>query len=425
MSQNKITIKNQPEYGYFLSEILGSRIFLGGKKIGKLTDLVIKENGVLPVVTHLFISRPFGETSLIPWEKVISIKSGKIEIVVDRLEDCEKEPSEEAILLRDHILDKKVLDLGEREVEVVYDIKLVLKNNKLYVSDVDLSRYGLLRRLKMKGLANFIYRLAEDIREQTISWTYIEPLPSNIGRFKGDVKLNILREKLSDMHPVDLADVLEQLDHEQRVALFDGLEQEQASDTLEEIDPYVQRDLVSSLKREKAAQLINDMTTGQAADVLAVLPGSEAKPILDLLDQENKTKIQFILEQQDEHILNYATSDILKFYPDQTVEKVQDEYRLAAKGKDVIMYLYVVDPEDHLKGVIDIKELLQANDEALLKDVMVDNLIHLEPESTLKDASEMFTRYGFRAIPILDENQKILGVVTYRDVMNLKHRFLE
>src|SRR5271157_3043236 len=102
MSQNQITIKNNLEQGYFLSEILGSRIFLGGKKIGKLTDLVIKENGVLPVVTHLFISRPFGETSLIPWEKVISIKNGKIEIALDKLEDCEKEPTEEAILLRDH-----------------------------------------------------------------------------------------------------------------------------------------------------------------------------------------------------------------------------------------------------------------------------------------------------------------------------------
>lgn len=425
MNDNSSTNKSQPEQVFFLSEVLGSRIFLADKKIGKLTDLVIKENGVLPIVTHLFISRPFGETSLIPWEKVTQINPRRIEIMIDRLEDCEKEPGEEAILLKDHILDKKVLDTGEREVEVVYDIKLVLRNNKLYVSDVDLSRYGLLRRLKLKGLADFIYRLAEDIQEQTISWTYIQPLPSNIGRFKGDVKLNILREKLSDMHPADLADVLEQLDHEQRVALFDGLEQEQASDTLEEIDPNVQRDLVSSLSKEKVAGLVDDMTPGQAADVLSVLPGSDADDILEMLSPENARKVRAIIEHQEENILNFTTHEFLTFSADKTAEQVLDEYRFAARGKDQVMYLYVVDTEGKLLGIADIKEVLQADENTLLKDIMTEDVISLDSDSTLREAFRMFTRYGFRALPVTNEDGIIVGVVPYRDIIGLKHTFVE
>ncbi len=423
---NTITtpLKTRNEQGYFLSEILGAKVLMHGKKIGRLNDLVIKENGTLPVVTHLFIGRPFGETSLVSWEAVKSFAAKAIEIDVD-LARCEKEPEDRAILLRDNILDKKALDMDGHEVEVVYDVRLVDRNHKLYVSDVDLSRYGLLRRMGLKGLANFIYKLAESIQEQTISWKYIQPLPSRLGRFHGDVQLNVLKEALSDMQPVDVADILEELDHDQRVAIFEELEPEHASDTLEEISPNVQRDLVSSLKVEKAAQLINEMTPAQAADVLAVLPGDVAKDILELLEPENIQKIQPILEQQEQNILNYATLDILKVSPEMTAEQVQDQYRVMAQGKDVIMYLYVVDAQDRLLGVLDVKELLQSDSQACLRDIMIEQVISLDADSTLREASAMFTRYGFRAIPVLNEQRQILGVVTYRDVMNLKHRFIE
>ncbi len=187
----------------------------------------------------------------------------------------------------------------------------------------------------------------------------------------------------------------------------------------------MQRDLVSSLRKEKAALLIDEMTPGQAADVLAALPSAEANIILKLLNEEKARKIQSILEKQEENILCFATLNFLKFVPDMTVEQAREEYQRIAKGKDVIMYLYVVDSQNKLLGVIDIKELLLADDEALLKDIMVTGIISLKPESTLKEASAMFARYSFRAIPVTDENNKINGVVLYRDVMNLTHHFLE
>ena len=135
-------------------------------------------------------------------------------------------------------------------------------------------------------------------------------------------------------------------------------------------------------------------------------------------------KIQSILEKQEVKIIDFSVSEYVKFTPDKTVLQARRSYQRLAKVKDVIMYLYIVDEQEKLAGVIDIKELLRANDEAFLKDIMVDKVISLTPESTLKEASEMFARYGFRALPITDENNKILGVIPYRDVMNLKHLFL-
>ena len=413
------------EQAFFLSELLGARVFVAGKRVGKLTDLVIKENGALPVVTSLCVALPFGESALVPWDKVESIGSKQVIIAADSIAPFHGEPEENAVLLKDHILDKKAIDMEGRELEVVYDIKLALKNRRLYVTDVDLSRYGLLRRMGLARLADLIYNLAETIRDQTVSWKYIQRLPDNIGRFRGDVKLNVLKEKLAEMHPVDLADILEQMDPEQRVEIFEKLDPEQASDTLEEIDPNAQRDLVESLRIEKVAQLIDEMTTGQAADVLSALSASEADAILERLNPENAHKVRAIMEHHEENILDFATQDYIAFPPERTVEQAQDDYRLAARGKDVVMYIYVLDTERRLLGVLDIKELLQAEEKALLRDVMVDNVIVLESDSTLKKAAELFARYEFRAIPIVDEERKVLGVVTYRDVMGLKHRYVE
>jgi magnesium transporter len=418
--------RSPPDQVFFLSRVIGARVMLRGKKIGTLADLVITETGKVPEIRQILVTRPFGKPPLtIPWEKVGSMETRELTVDIPDVKEFEGEPAENAVLLKDHILDKKVLDMEDREVEMVYDVKMVKKNQRLYATDVDTSRYGLLRRIGLAGLANFIYSLAEKIKDQTISWTYIQPLPTQIGSFRGDVKLNILREKLEGLHPVDLADILEDLDPDQRRMIFDGLSQEHASDTLEEIEPMVQRELISTLNKDKVIQLIDLMTPGQAADLLSVLPAPESAGILDSLKAENRKKVRAILEKQEEKVINFTTAKILKFPPDKTVGEAQNEYDRAAKGKDVIMYLYVVDSVDTLLGVIDIKELLLAPDNAPLKDVMMDAVISLKPESTLKEASLLFARYDFRAIPVLDDQDRILGVVPYRDVMNLTHHFLE
>ncbi len=411
---------------FFLSELLGRRLWSNGKRIGRLSDLVIVETEKLPYVTHLIVNRSFGYPSLlIPWDRVKAIGKREITAHLESIVQYEQGPPSGALLLRDYVLDKKVVDLEDREVEVVYDVKLVLRNRILFVTEVDFSRYGLLRRIHLKWLANLLASFGRDLKDETISWLYIQPLPTQIGSFKGDVKLKILRERLSRIHPVDLADILEDLEPAQRIAIFSELDTEKASDTLEEIDPHVQRELVSSLAPERVVQLINEMTPGQAADLLSALPSADAQDLLTLMNNEKSRKVHSILEKQEENILNYTTSKFLQFPPDITVKDAQQEYQQTARGKDVVMYLYVIDDEGVLGGVIDIKELLQANDDARLRDIMVSPVISLETQSTLKEAFMLFSRYDFRALPVKSEDEKMVGVVPYRDVMNLKHHFVE
>ena len=271
----------------------------------------------------------------------------------------------------------------------------------------------------MKRLANWI---SEQRQETTVSWLYVQALPEHIGAFKGHVKLNVLKENISDIHPVDLADILEELEGDQRLAVFKELETEHASDTLEEVEPRVQRELIHAIDKQRAAQLIDAMSPGQAADILAALPTSEADELLLLMDRENATKVQRIIDQHDENILLFSTQQFMKMLVSTPVDSVMVNFRTIARDMDVIMYVYVVDEHGVLKGVVDFRELLAAEPDQLLGEIMTDKFIALNQDDTLHDATVLFTRYGFRAIPVVDAQETLLAVVSYRDIRGIKPR---
>jgi CBS domain-containing protein len=419
-------VRNSVEETLFLTQLIGVRAYVGNRKIGKVGDVVAVDQGKVAEVTHLQIVRPFGEPPLlVPMAKVRSLTPREIVLDIGDPREYVRPIAPEEVPLRDYLLDKKILDTDDREVEVVYDVRLAFTGGHIYVVDVDISRYGLLVRLGLKGLAAFLYRRAGAARKRLIPWSYVQSLPPQLGTLEGNLKLNILKEKLSDIHPVDLADILEELDSSQRALLLGGLETEHASDTLEEIDPAVQRDIVFSLSKERVAELIREMTPGQAADIISVLPAAEKRAIMKLLEPAQAAKIDEIMEKQDTTILNFATPNFLKCSPETTVEQARNQLRDTAKSTDVVMYFYIVDESGKLLGVVDIKEVFVAQDTERLKDLMVENVISLDKDATMKQAADMFLRYGFRALPITDGNDIILGVVPYRDVMNLKHRILE
>ena len=411
---------------FFLSEIIGARALCNGRKLGKLADVIAVDQGKLAEITQLQIKPPFGDPAMIvPYSAVRSLSCREVIVELADARSYVREPAPDEVLVSDYLFDKKVLDIEDREVEVVYDIRLLKRNGKLYVTDVDISRFGLLRRMGMKSLAKIFYQRAGEEKKQLIPWSYVQALGSNLSSLQGELKLNILKEALSEIHPVDLADIVEELDSEQRVTLLEGLEPSRASDTLEEIDPAVQRDIVFALKKERVAQLIGEMTPGQAADILSVLPSDEKRTILKLLDSKLVDKIDEIIEEQEANILNFTTSKFLKCSGEMTADDTLRLFRKNARGMDVVMYFYITNETGKLLGVLDIKELLMAEPASRLKDLMVENVISLKCDCTMKEAETTFLRYGFRALPVVDENEVLQGVVPYRDIMYLKHRMLE
>ena len=410
------------EHEFFLSEILDRRVFAKTKRIGRLRDLAIIETGKLPEVTQVVVERPYGYPALtIPWDKVLLISNNEVvlDIGEENLAQFERAPQEHLILLHDHILDKKIIDMDDHAVEVFYDVKLALQNGKLYAAEVDYSRYRALRRLGLHKLAKL---LADRNKQNRVSWLYVQPLPEQLGSFSGSIKLKVPKAKLNEIHPVDLADILEELEGGQRVALFNALDPEQASDALEEIEPPVQRQLIHAIEKERAAMLINEMSPAQAADILAILPRDEAGAILKLIDQEKSSKVEHIIGEHNEQILLYASLQLIRLPATTPAAEVLDRYRELATGKDVVMYVYVTDASGVLKGVVDIREIVAAEPGQTLGDIMTEHVIALPKDATLRDARMLFERYDFRALPITDESDQLLGAVSSRDVRALRPR---
>ena len=365
---------------FLLTDLLGRKVRAGGRSIGRLGDLVAVEAGRVPEITHLLVRRRFGHKPLlVSWARVTALDVGSGAVVdIDQVERFEGEPGEGQVCLADHVLDKKVLDCDDDEVEVVYDVRLTARNGLLYATDVDCSRAGFLRRVGLKRVSNFIRGLADSISSNSdiIPWTYVQRLPPSIGSFKGNVKLSVLKEKLPEIHPVDLADILEELEQEQRLAIFSALDTEQASDTLEEIEPGCSAELVSSLSIERTAELVEAMTPAQAADLLAALPGPDVDLILEGIGPaEVAERIRFLLEHHEEQISAYTTLRTIAYRPEAVVRDVVRTYRTLARTADVVMYVYVTDAEGVLLGVVDIRELLQAQLSDRLAEIMTINMV--------------------------------------------------
>ncbi len=427
---------------YHLSDFMGIGVFSNNEKIGAIDDFVIVDKDKVAVVTHICVERSFGRPKLfVPWDNVKEISLKKAVVEITAAESLAHPLPGNPVLLKDFILDKKVLDVAEREVEVVYDILLSLRNHILLVVEVEISRFALLRRMGLGWLSNLLYRSAlrtsanaqvggapieRRQSHRTVPWSYVQALTENIESFKCNIKLKILKDQLSKIATPDVADILEELDPEQRTAVFHELDTDHASDTLASLNPKFQRDLVATLKKEKAAQLINEMTPGQAADLLAVLPLSEVQSILKLLDPANVVKIQNILQEQEAKIVDFTDSDFLKFSPETTVAQARAALQRAVRehNRDAIMYLYVLDAEGKLLGIVALSELLLADDQTELHVIMRKEVIKLSPENTMKEASKLFARYGLRAIPVLDGVGKMIGILPYRDVLNLRQKDL-
>jgi magnesium transporter len=410
------------ETEFFLSEILGRRVFVKKRRIGRLSDLAIVETGKFPEVTHVVVDRPYGYPALtIPWENVLLISNHEVvlDVAEELLGQFERAPRDSRILLHDHILDKKILDMDDHEVEVVYDVKLVLQNGKLYAAEVDFSRYRALRRLGLHRLAKL---LADRNRDNRVSWLYVQPLPEQLGSFAGNIKLKVSKAELNEIHPVDLADILEELEGGQRVALFNALDAAQASDALEEVEPRVQRQLIHAIEKERAAMLINEMSPAQAADILAILPRDEAGAILKLIGREKSLKVAHILGEHDEQILLYASPELIRLPLTTPAAEVLNRYRELTTGKDVVTYVYVTDAAGTLKGVVDLREIVAAEPGQTLGDLMTEHVIALPKDATLRQAVMLFERYNFRALPVIDENDHLLGAVLSRDLRALRPR---
>jgi len=402
----------------FLSEILNRRVINAeGKVIGKVVDLRAKLGELFPAVVYVYVRQKEPQKRLaFPWHTVESISGNVIRLKQDAEEQCvDLRIKEGEILLRDEILDKQVVDTYGAKIERANDLHLLLTGNELRLVHVDFGIRGIFRRLRwlryVDALTNWFF--AYQIPDRLLSWKYIQPLSHDPQ--KKALKLNLTHRKLSEIHPSDLADILEELDKHKRSYVFHALDVETQADALEEVNPETKLSLIEGLSDEHASDVIEEMEPDQAADLLSNLPEEKKNELIEGMERDKRVELEELLKFEEGTAGSIMTPDFIACLQTDTVGKAREIFKRSTDPLDNISYIYVKDHQEKLVGVITLRELILNQPETPVDSFMNRRLVKLKADDSVKEVAETFKKYKFLALPVVDEEDRMKGIITLRD----------
>lgn len=411
---------NEPPAGaqdfqvFWFSELLKRPVCAGKIKdcIGKLTDLVFRLSDPYPEAVGIYLEHGWGHpTEFIPWDRVVKIESDAIFV---------KPPEESTsypafvdqpgwILLDEHLMGRTILDMDGRRIEVVNDVHLLESKGRVIIIHVDISFNGFLRRWRL-GKVRWV-------KDQLISWKYVQPLSLEDAVATDTVSLSVTRKEIRELPSEDLADALEVLSGEEQQAFFSALDSEKAAETLTQVEPRAQRQLIANLRKERARTILLELSVPQLADLLSVLPHDDKVEMMELLPKEEAERIHTILSDREATARVLMSADYVTFPKETTVGEVLGAIRHSEWEHSSISYFYVVDEENVLEGVVDLRELVLSPDPARLGEIMASPVVSAEEDDTQEDIVELFAKYHYRMIPVVDPRDHLLGVIHYKDIM--------
>ncbi len=399
----------------YFSNLLKKPICAGKIKdrIGKLTDLVFALKEPYPEVVGLYIDHGWGTpTEFVRWEKVNKIEDDAI-FVKPPDEGKSYPPFVDQpgwMLAEQHLMGRTILDIDGRRTEVVNDIQLLDAMGRLLLVNVDTSLNGILRRWGLGGV--------RWVKDNLISWKYVQPLSIEDSIATDKVSLSVTRKQLLELPSEDLADALEELHGEEQAALFSALDSEKAAETLVETEPRAQRQLVANLRKERARTILSEMSVPQLADLFSVLPHDDMTDLMELLPVEKAARIRTILSEGEVTARDLMCSDYLAVPKETQAGPLLERIRHSGLDHETISYIYVVNDGDlTLLGVVDLRELVLAQDATLIEEIMRSPVVTAEEETLREDLVQLFSKYHYRMIPVADRQDHILGIIRYNDIM--------
>ena len=409
----------------FLSDLLGRRVVdHSGAPLGKLVDLKVKMGEIFPKVNALLIGRRRERQILISldWAAVQSLNGNMVTLkegAADSFRPAEVRPEE--ILLRDELLDKQVVDTFGARIERVNDIHLLVAHSDLHVVHVDIGIRGILRRLgwlkSMDAMTNWLF--AYQLQDKMVSWKFVQPLTADQNLH--NLKLNVNLRKLQEIHPSDLADILEELDQENRKRIFKSLDIETAAETLEEVDPRLQASLIEAAAADVASDILEEMAPDEATDLLADLPEEQKQRLIQRIERPYREQIEDLLRFEEGTAGSIMTKDFICLEGDKTIGDAIEEFKKSTHPLETIAYIYVTDKEKRLIGVLTLRHLIICNRDARLSKMMNPKLIRVKPGDDVDDVAAIFKKYRFLALPVVDDNDRLTGVISLEDAVEAHH----
>ena len=320
------------------------------------------------------------------------------------------------------LLDQQIIDVTGRKVVRVTDVTMGVQHDGqrdvLTVLEVDIGVRSMFRRL-FQGVIpkRLVRRMQGRIPPNSIRWDFanvVEPDPLR------RLRLNISYEKLEDMHPADLADIVEDLAPAEREAIFDSIDSEVAADTLSEVeDPKMQASILEALEPEKAAEIVEEMAPDEAADILSELEDATSEEILDEMDSEPKVDVQELLEFEEDTAGGLMNTEYVVLHDNATVADAMSALKGSEELLESLNTLFLIDEDEHLTAAIPLARLFLARGDSRLKELASETLIQVTVDEKQDRVSEYFDKYNLLTLPVVDADGKLAGVITADDIISL------
>jgi CBS domain-containing protein/sporulation protein YlmC with PRC-barrel domain len=406
---NKVHVQVLGEF--FFSQLQGIPIYdRERQRVGELRDLAIRWEGETPKITAIKYAK--GVQEHIPVEQVedVQLMGVKLKGSLEAEQLVLLQPDE--IYMGKWLMDKQIIDTKGAKVVRVNDIKLFWlqsgQRKYLLPAAVDIGLRGLARRLGVE----FLFKKREN---HFVWWQSIQHLEEKTA------SLQLVSEKsqLDKLHPADLADILEDLDYKKRTDFIEDLDVETVAEAVAEMEADTQMEILEHLDSRQAAELLQEMPPDEAADLLGELTEEKSDELLKLMEPEEAQEVRELMEHEEGTAGALMTTEYIALPPELTVAEAFSRLRKLAAEAETIYYLYILGEDETLLGVVTLRDLLVAEPETRLQDLMQTRIISVLPEDSNEQVTELIDKYALLALPVVEEGGKLAGIITVDDVLEM------
>ncbi len=381
-----------------------------GRTVGKVKDIVTLWTGGLPMITGILYSEE--PDKLIPAD-IVQNWDGKQVILAESSEKINiTQITHQQLFVGKWLLDNQVIDLKGYKIVRVNDILLSCDEQdgkqRLSIIAADIGIRGLLRRIGLEFLAS-------RLDKKYISWQHITPLEKRTG----SLKLKLDKDRFKKLHPVEIADLLEDMDYDSRNVFFKALGSEQAAEAIGKLKENTQVEIVTRMDKKQAAELLEDLHADEAANLLREMPKEKAAELLQLVKKDKAKELKWLLHYKSDTAGSLMTTEFIRLPVTFTAGQAIEHLRRFAQDAEMIYYLYVTDVDEKLLGVFSLRELILADQEITLGALLHSKVITVQVNDSRKKVAEIIHKYGLLAVPVIDAEGFLHGVVTVDDVLDL------
>ena len=402
-----------------LTALLGTPVTdAQGHLRGRLKDIAVATGPDAGKVAGLVLKTRAG-LAIVPSQDVMETPAGTLELrssgALVPLQD-----QGNYLYLQQDLVDRQIIDINGRKVVRVNDVDLEWMGHGavhlLRVAEVEIGLSGAFRRV-FKGVLPraTLESISRKFGPRVIPWHFVDVIEVDPAR---RVKLRIENERLADMHPSELADILEDLAPAEREAVFNSLDEEVAADTLEEVEPKLQKALLERLDQEKIADIVEEMDPGAAADLLAELPEDQSDAILEEMEPEERQEVEELLEFDENSAAGCMTTDFVYLGMQATVADAVQSLRTFDGDPETVTEIYLLDEKRILRGAIPLARLVMAQPETRLNVLAEARVLSCPADMNQNELAELFDKYNLHEIPVVDAMGRMVGVVQADQVIS-------